>query len=233
MLQHFDTNVDRAIKTLLSSITVGSAKRIASHAKTAYKALEDLRRNCGQTTNLDVHREHVKMMTMRQTSTETASNFLRRIRRQMELSISVGCSDFDDTLSITNNSKVVNIVLQGLSWNNRIYSATIADLKTKYRSDPSSISLTTLEELFFNIDEEASLSSRRENAHYIIGETKKSRNKGKDLSNITCYNCGKKGHYANKCPDSKHNSKNAPIRYESAHIVTEEPGYCKICSEVN
>ena len=65
-LEMFENNIDRAVKALLFSITSGMAKRIVSNASSAHKALSDLKRNYGQTSQFDVHRERLKMMNMKQ-----------------------------------------------------------------------------------------------------------------------------------------------------------------------
>ena len=120
----FESDVDRAVKTLLSIITAGMAKRIVNNSTTAYQALIDLRRNCGQTSNLDIHRERLKMMLLKQGFNEKASDFLRKVQKQMEICISVGCMEYTRE---GDNTNIVNIILQGLNESSRLYSATIAD----------------------------------------------------------------------------------------------------------
>ena len=70
------STIDKALKTILSSVTTGMAKRIVSRSSSAYEALENLRRKCGQTSPLHLHRERLKMMLMRQTQSEKASEFI-------------------------------------------------------------------------------------------------------------------------------------------------------------
>ena len=90
-LPEFTYNVDRAIKALLSSITQGMAKQLVSNATSAHQALLDLRRNYAQTSRFDIHQERVKMMMMKQGQSEKASEFLRRIRKQIAVCTNVGC----------------------------------------------------------------------------------------------------------------------------------------------
>ena len=166
-LSKFNDNVDRAIQTLLFSITTGMAKRIVSQTKSAFASLVDLRRNYGQTSKLDAHREKVKMMSMKQ-SQENASTFLRRLRKQMYTCQSVGCFDYDKD---TGHESLVNIALEGFRTDIWHYSATIAELKATYRRNPDSITLVYLEEVFFNLDDSLpknfQFQRRRESANFI------------------------------------------------------------------
>ena len=190
-------NVDRAVKALLASITVGMAKQIVGSANSASKALEDLKRNYGQTSSFDIHRERKKMMLIRQQQNEKASEFLRRVRKQMTICANVGCTEYIEATDAEAN--IVNIILGGLDSGNKLYAATIAELKARYRSNPLSLTFVELEELFFNIDDNSFSSSgtknngRKEHANFIVGQSNKSK---KDL---TCHRCGKKGHFAKDC----------------------------------
>jgi hypothetical protein len=53
----------------------------------------------------------------------------------------------------------------------------------------------------------------------------------KSLDQITCFICGKKGHYATKeCPQQ---SKSKSVTFESAHLAKSEEEHCKVILEVN
>ena len=56
-LEKFDNNVDKAVMGLLHCITTGMTKRIVSNATSAHEALLDLKRNYGQCSQEDTHRE--------------------------------------------------------------------------------------------------------------------------------------------------------------------------------
>ena len=188
-------NIDRAVKALLSSVTVGMAKQLVGNADSAMKALHDLKRNYSQTSSFDVHRERKKMMLMRQQQNEKASEFLRRIRKQITVCINVGCTEYYE--ESTSEANIVNIILGGLDSGNKLYSATIAELKARYRSDPSTLTFVELEELFFNIDDNYYSSSKnngkKEHANFIVGQNNKQK------KDITCHRCGKKGHMVKDC----------------------------------
>ena len=64
------------------------------------------------------------------------------------------CNEFDeeDTPS--------NIVLEDLHPNIRIYSATLAEQKATLLRDPSLVSITSLEEVFFRIDHNNSMGNK-------------------------------------------------------------------------
>ena len=77
----------------------------------------------------------------------------------------------------------MNIILQGLNAENRFYSATIADLRAKFRSNPSSITFVSSEELFLNLDDELFTKRRRgEQANYIHGQPQK-----QDMSKVNSF----------------------------------------------
>ena len=157
-LDKFDPNVDRIIKTILFSLTSGSTKRLISSIPTAHEALLDIKRNFGQTSTIDIHRERKNMMNLRQGFNETASEFLRRIRKQMDICATGGCYDFHVS---SGSQTLVNIALQGMVKDNKHYAADLAEMKAKFRNDPTSISLKYMEEIFFNIDDELNQHGHR------------------------------------------------------------------------
>ena len=94
-----------------------------------------------------------------------------------------------------NYEVVANIVLEGLNASFKLYSATIAELKATLVRNPSSITLTSLEDTFFSIDNNASLKSggrrlssrdraRRGDEQANFSMQSKSKQKGKKKSNV-------------------------------------------------
>jgi hypothetical protein len=218
-----DPTIDRVLKTLLTSVTSGMAKRLVMNASTAVKALTALKRNYGQTTALDTHQQQVKMLNMKQQGRETVSSYLRRIRKQMELSLSVGNTEYTDETAIGNRN-LVNIALNGMHSFNRLYMATHAAFQSSFMKDAYSVTFIELEETFFAIDDNQQKmgfsnmhrQDRREQANYIHHSPRNNNNNDKkNYKKGNCNHCGKPGHWAYECrsnPNAKrtsddHNSK--------------------------
>ena len=136
------------------------------------------------------------MMLIRQQQNEKASKFLRRVRKQMTICTNFGCTEYIEGKD--SEANVVNIILGGLDSSNRLYAATIAELKARYRSNPLCLTFVELEELFFNIDDNYFSSThknggKKEHANFIDGQSNKIK------KDITCHRCGKKGHVVKDC----------------------------------
>lgn len=132
-----DMAVDKAIKTVLFAVTFGETKELISQAS--------------QTSVTDKHSEHQKLFKMKQKFRKPASEFMSRARTQLAIAMSMGCNDFDD------EEIVADIVLQGLSENTKLSTATLAEQKATLVRNPSAISLTSLEETFFGKDNSAAI----------------------------------------------------------------------------
>jgi hypothetical protein len=55
------------------------------------------------------------------------------------------------------------------------------------------------------------------------GQTDQKRRFMQKHKNLTCYKCGKKGHYANKCPDGDNNDKASTISSLSKRSNNSRP----------
>ena len=230
-------NIDRALKVFMSSITVGMAKRIVNNAKSAHQGLIDLRRNYGQTNKLDIHREKKAMMSMKQEANEPASDFLRRIRKQLDLCSTVGCNDFDE---ITNSDSLINIVLEGLNPEIRLYSTTVSTLKDRYRVSPDTLSLIYLEELFFDIDDKAYKRGSRHLSHQSIKTHRRHQYQDKKRESANYFHGqqqnqdSKRGNYNNY---NKSNYKNNNFNQKKSYNKESKPPFdmskviCYICKQ--
>ena len=76
---------------------------------------------------------------MTQNYGEKASEFLSRARKQIATAKVVGYTTFD------NEEMVGCIILDGLSTNIKLYSATLAEKKATFLKNPTEITLTSLE----------------------------------------------------------------------------------------
>ena len=94
------------------------------------------------------------MYNLKQQFGESATEFLKRVRNQLTIAKSVGCNEFDDEETLS------NIVLEGLHPNVKIYSATLAEQKATLLRDPSLVSITSLEEVFFRIDNNNTMGNK-------------------------------------------------------------------------
>ena len=147
--------VDRAVKALLFSVTVGQAKELISNSTSSHHALLDLSRHFAQTSATQRHFERQKTFSLKQSFNESASEFLKRVRKQLSIAKSIGCLDFND------DEVVANIVLEGLNSSIKIYTATTAELKATLVRHPSLLTLTYFEDTFFSIDNSVSMKSGR------------------------------------------------------------------------
>ena len=109
-----DESVDRAIKTLLFTITSGSTKKLVGAADTAFQALLDIRRHFGGISKADTQREKLTLMSMKQMYSEKATAYLKRIRNQLNICITVGCYHFHST---EGQDDLTNIILEGFNEN--------------------------------------------------------------------------------------------------------------------
>ena len=145
---------------------------------------------------------------------------------------SVGCNDYNDV-----GTNVVRIILDGLNQRHPLYAATIAQLKAKFHANPTDLTLTHLEELFFNIDDNASgyfkNNGKLESANYIYNGSDTSK---RDLSKIECYNCGKKGHMSRDCQSARKSStskitpkSNKDKSHITCHLCKEKAHYANEC----
>jgi hypothetical protein len=167
----------------------------------------------------DVHHEQVIIMNMKQGFNEKALEFLQRICKQMDVCKIVGCNNYDEDSAL---NSLVNIILQGLNGNIRVYSATVTELRACFRTYPMSINLTYLEEVFFNLDDSMFCQNKREGAHYIHAEKAKF-----DKSKIKCFRCGETGHMKKECPKANNTNKSSsPTNQKSLDQIT-----CFICSK--
>jgi type I site-specific restriction endonuclease len=74
----FTTLIDRALKTILFTVTQGHAKQLISSADSAYQGLIDLKRHCAQTSTQEKHLERQKLIYLSQNYGEKASEFLKK-----------------------------------------------------------------------------------------------------------------------------------------------------------
>ena len=174
-IDNMEDNVDRAVKTLLFTITSGSTKKLVGAANSGHQALMDIRRHFGGVSKSDTQREKLNLMTMKQFYSEKATAFLKRVRNQLNICATVGCYHFH---SEAGQDDLINIILEGLNDNIKLYSATIADLKSKYRTGSEDITLESLESLFFGIDDSTfGKKTQKEHAHYFHGQRRRPNNK--------------------------------------------------------
>ena len=154
------------------------------------------------------------------------------MKKQLSMDRSIGCSDFDD------DEVVANIVLQGLHSNNKLYSATLAEQKATLIRNPSAITLTSLEDTFFSIDNSTASSrrgdsrdgnrdgKRRERANFA-----NSRNNSNSNKKMLCYNCGESGHTKRECPKLKQSYQKKDLSTITCHFCRKKGHYANKCPE--
>ena len=182
---------------------------------------------------------------MNQMRSESGSDFLKRFRRQLKILIDYG------SIESKNSAMMTSLVLSGLNKHSPKYSAELADLKTRFKKDNSSITLVDIEEVIFGIDNSVT-SSSYERAYYSGGGNSNKNNKyNKSTSSSNggrtkqydksklgpCYKCGKYGHLKRDCPLLKkrgNDDNKKKVQFESAHHVSHgKDEQCKMAEVIS
>jgi hypothetical protein len=154
------------------------------------------------------------------------------VRKQVATAKAVGCNTFDD------EEMVVSIVLDGMSTNIKLYAATLAEKKATFLRSPFDVTLISLEETFFSIDNtffgselrntssknhSSPFHKKKERANYVKGSESSSTSSTRFTGN--CYKCGKPGHRGSECRSSGMKKTKSTSSYDKSKIT------CYICNE--
>ncbi|MGH3055242.1 MAG: hypothetical protein ACRDL7_09730, partial [Gaiellaceae bacterium] len=198
------------------------------HLNDGCEAFLQLQRHCAQSTAEDKAIYNRKFLQLDQGPSELASSYIERFNKAHKLATLVNNCYTDED--------VVDMLLQGFG-TQRHYEATVSSLKEARRRDgftgTNTVTLETIESVFFNLDEHKSGKSKasayladsgspasNQRGHFRgrgggrhgrggrggrgrfgrgDGNTNP-RHSSRPLSEITCFKCQQKGHYANTCP---------------------------------
>ena len=219
--------VSQSFFIFLSSFVDLEAKSVIEQAgNNGIKAIQLLQAYCARSTPQDKLTIEEGFNNTKQYSNETASKYISRFRDALLLAKSVGVKYNDQLL--------IDKFLNSMATSNK-YAGLILNYQTQRRNEHLTINyshalltITEIEMALLSVDENA--PNQRLQAHSVNesrtvkfkkGRYKQKGKSGKpprDIATVTCYNCQKLGHYANKCPeprrprdDSVSNSNSTPV----------------------
>ena len=121
--------VNQVVRGVLLPLTMDGAKDIIKRHLKSYDALLDLKRNCSQTNPISTINERKHMLAMKHQFNESASSYLKRLRRQALVCSFVDCKEFE------NDDALVQVAIAGFNTSIDKYKATFADVIAKYMAN--------------------------------------------------------------------------------------------------
>jgi len=200
------------------------------------QALLLMKNQCASTTADDTHHFHHLFTSIRIKENESATNFFRRFTFTRTEAEGVG--------NVYSEQSLVNFALAGLGTSKNPKYDTAVQLYNLEQDSGKNYTLEDLEKKFFAIDEKTSREGAktrisqgnlaqgqrgdrthgnrngrnhrqsRRNGHNRTADANSATDTNKH-ANLTCFNCGRKGHLVPNCPDKK-NGKSGPTSGRTA-----------------
>ena len=153
--------VNKALGTFILAKLEGQAKTIAlAHINDGTAMLQDLKRHCNKLTPQIKMDMHQRLITLKQSKSESATHYLARWRKLYNLGVQAHAFTISET-------EAVDICLNGMEAFTPIYTNQITSLLALRQSEDANnlpteqrVTLSAVEDAFIDLDTRISLKKR-------------------------------------------------------------------------
>jgi hypothetical protein len=190
---------------------------IRRHKGFGDRALELIKTQCANVTNVDKHHFHKAFTSLAILHEESATHFLQRF--------TIGRQQAEFANNIYSKAEIVDYCIAGLQGSTKThYMLAVQMFQAKINSN-TPVTLREIEKWFNGLDEmlaratrapakgrsaqQRRLPARSNNSNTSQAHSATaSETSAHDFSNYMCYNCNEKGHIASACPKPRRNKSN-------------------------